>query len=243
MNLILDIGNSRVKGYLFDRERIVHKEKTSGEAVSLVKDLLSRFPETQYGISVSTRKQDSYLSDICRQRLSKYIELGSDTPLPINNLYHTPDTLGYDRIAGVVEAHARYPEKNVLVIDAGTAITYDLVTAKGEFAGGNISPGLDMRFKALATFADKLPLVNREEIYPLIGKSTQEAIVTGVEMGILAEVEGIIERFKKDFNKLQVIITGGDAFFFDKKLKSSIFAFPDLTAFGLNRILIFNVQK
>ena len=241
MNLILDIGNSRIKGYLFEGEQIVHKEETSGDVVSLAKNLLEHHPEIKYGIAVSTREKNPFLSGFLNRRLSCYIELDSDTPLPVKNLYRTPDTLGYDRIAGVVEAHARFPEKNVLVIDAGTAITYDLVTATGEFERGNISPGLDMRFRALATFADKLPRITVKDTFPLIGKTTEEAIVTGVEAGTIAEVDGIIDLFKKKYDDLQIIITGGDAFFFDKKLKNSIFVFPELTAFGLNRVLTFNV--
>ncbi len=241
MNLILDIGNSRVKGYLFEGERIVYKDESSDEAVPLARDLLDQYPETQYGIAVSTRKEDSSLSGFLNQRLSHYIVLGSDTPLPVKSRYRTPDTLGYDRIAGVVEAHARFLGKNVLVIDAGTAITYDLVTADGTYEGGNISPGVDMRFRALATFTDKLPRITIKDTFPLAGRTTEEAIAAGVEAGVIAEVDGIIDRFGKAYHDLQVIITGGDAFFFDKKLKNSIFVLPELTAFGLNRILTFNV--
>ena len=241
MNLILDIGNSRIKGYLFEGEQIMHKEESSGEVVSLARELLEKYPETQYSIAVSTRAVDPSLSSFLNQRLTRYIVLDGDTPLPIKNRYRTPETLGYDRIAGVVEAHARYPGKNVLVIDAGTAITYDLVTATGVFEGGNISPGLDMRFRALATFTDKLPRITLKDTFPLTGRTTEEAIVAGVEAGVIAEVDGMIDLFGKAYNDLQIIITGGDAFFFDKKLKNSIFVLPELTAFGLNRILTFNV--
>ncbi len=240
MNLILDIGNSRVKSYIFKEEKIAHQQETDGDVIPLVKDLLHRFPEVRYAIAVSTRKPDPELFTYLHH-LDRFIELGPETPLPIRNLYNTSDTLGYDRIAGVVEAHARYPRKTVLVIDAGTAITYDLVTATGEFSGGNISPGLAMRFRALATFTDRLPRVSAKDTIPLIGRTTEEAIIAGVEMGIIAEVDGIIDIFREKYNGLQVIITGGDAFFFDKKLKNSIFVLPELTAFGLNRILKFNV--
>ncbi len=241
MNLILDIGNSRTKGYVFEDDKIIHRQEATGEERKITEILLNRFPGIHSGIAVSTRNINPGLTSLCRSRLKKFIELGPDTTLPIKNLYKTKETLGYDRIAAAVEAHALYPGKNILIIDAGTALTYDLVTPDGDFAGGNISPGLKMRFRALAAFTDKLPLVSPGSTFPLAGKTTKEAISAGIGLGILAEVDGVIDRFREEYKPLAVIVTGGDTFFFDKKLKNSIFVLPELTALGLNRILKFNV--
>ncbi len=152
--------------------------------------------------------------------------------------------MGYDRIAAVTGAHTIYPNNNVLVIDAGTALTYDLVTAEGEYLGGNISPGMNMRFKALNKFTNRLPLlsINDEEI-DLLGTSTEKAIKSGVVNGVLMEIEGFISSVSQKFTDLKVVITGGDAFSFEKRLKSSIFVISHLNLIGLNRILDYNAWK
>ncbi len=163
---------------------------------------------------------------------------------PLKNRYLTPDTLGYDRIAAAVGAYTIYPGKNVLVIDAGTAITYDIVTAKGEFLGGNISQGLEIRFKSLNKYTNRLPILERpEERPPLLGSSTREAIQSGIVNGLLFEMDGFIEAISKEYPKLQVVLTGGDAKYFVGKLKSSIFVDPNLNLIGLNRILEHNADR
>ncbi|HKL32104.1 MAG TPA: type III pantothenate kinase, partial [Tangfeifania sp.] len=164
-------------------------------------------------------------------------------PLPIENLYQTKDTLGKDRIAAVVGAFDLYPNTNVLVIDAGTAITFDIINEQGQYLGGNISPGLEMRFKALNKFTGRLPLVRKNDFDNLYGRTTEEAILAGVQHGIVFETDKAIETFKEFYNNLKVIITGGDAIFFDKKLKNSFFVHFNLTALGLNRILEHNGEN
>ena len=151
--------------------------------------------------------------------------------------------MGKDRIAAMVGAFDLYPDTNVLVIDAGTAITYDLLNDKGRYLGGNISPGLEMRYKALHRFTDKLPLVNQGNMEQLYGQTTEEAIRAGVQHGIVFEADKAIDTFKEFYNNLKVIITGGDAKFFDKKLKNSFFVHFNLTALGLNRILEHNGEN
>ncbi len=172
------------------------------------------------------------------------IELNHSTPIPLENRYQTPDTLGYDRIAAAVGAYTICPGKNVLVIDAGTAITYDIVTSGGEFLGGNISPGLEIRFKSLNKYTNRLPHLERpEEIPPLVGSSTREAIQSGVVNGLLFEMDGFIGAISQNYPKLQVVLTGGDAKYFVGKLKSSIFVDPNLNLIGLNRILEHNAER
>ncbi len=170
------------------------------------------------------------------------IRMDHNTPLPVKSMYKTKETLGNDRIAGVTGANALFPSTNVLVIDAGTAITYDLITRDSVYRGGNITPGLSMRFKALHTYTGKLPLAEKTEHYPLIGEDTISAIVAGVTGGILMEIEGHINALKKVYTDLKAIITGGDAEFFDKKLKNTIFVVPNLISIGLNTILEYNVK-
>jgi type III pantothenate kinase len=156
-------------------------------------------------------------------------------------LYATPTTLGVDRIAGVCGAKHMSPKTNVLVIDAGTCITYDFLDRDGNFLGGGISPGLMMRFNAVHNFTARLPLVPLVEIAPLIGDSTETCIQSGVINGLIEELGGIISLYRQKFEGLAVILSGGDARFFENKLKGSIFAVPELVLSGLNSILIHNV--
>jgi len=177
------------------------------------------------------------LRQALQDKFETFIELQSNTPLPIENCYDSKETLGKDRIAAVVGAFDIDPNTNVLVIDAGTAITYDIITAEGKYLGGNISPGLEMRYKALSQFTGKLPKVEKAEFNKLYGKTTEQAIRAGVQNGFVYEVDSTINSFKEFYNNLKVIITGGDAEFFDKKLKNSFFVHFNLTSIGLNRIL------
>ncbi len=243
MNLVLDIGNTRSKVFLFAgeeiRERSVHRELSS----SLLKDLLEGHPQVRNAILTATGPIPGGVLPVLEEIPGLFLHLGPATPLPVRNLYRSKETLGYDRIAAVVEAHARFPQNDVLVIDAGTALTFDLITATGDFLGGNISPGLQMRFRALAGQTRSLPLVTPEGEYPEVGTTTEEAIRAGVVQGMLTEIDGTIDRFAGKRQDMKTILTGGDAFFFDKKLKNSIFVLPDLTAYGLNRILEFNAQE
>lgn len=191
----------------------------------------------------SVKPVDEELIRFLSQNFQLFIELDHHTPLPIENLYETPETLGKDRIAAAVGANELFPGQNILIIDAGTAITYDVVSEKNEFLGGNISPGLQMRFKALNHFTGKLPLINYSDEFQLIGRNTEEAIRAGVQNGILYEIERTIETFNRNYENLQIVMTGGDSIFFDKKLNYSIFVHFNLTLIGLNRILEHNAKK
>jgi type III pantothenate kinase len=163
-------------------------------------------------------------------------------PLPIKILYATPQTLGVDRIAGSCGALQLFPGKNTLVIDAGTCITYDFTDSSKQYYGGGISPGLKMRFQAVHTFTARLPLVSPVENPELIGNSTETSIQSGIVNGTVAEIDGIIDRYRQKYPDLQVILCGGDGPFFENKLKASIFASPDLVLIGLNSVLIHNVR-
>jgi type III pantothenate kinase len=164
-------------------------------------------------------------------------------PLPVKNGYATPQTLGVDRIAAACGANALFPENNCLVIDAGTCVTYEFVDATGVYRGGAISPGLKMRFQALSVLTARLPLVEPVHTPELTGASTASCIQSGVVIGLMEEMNGVIRRYEEKFDKLRVILCGGDTPFFENQLKASIFASPELVLSGLNSILSYNVNR
>jgi type III pantothenate kinase len=162
--------------------------------------------------------------------------------LPFTIEYRTPHTLGNDRIAAVAAANAQFPGQNCLVIDAGTAITFDLIDSQNVYRGGNISPGLSMRFQALHTFTQKLPLIEQSGETPLLGYSTETAIRSGVIWGVVFEIERYINELKGMYPNLQIMLTGGDSVFLADKINYPIFVDEFLVLKGLNRILEYNAQ-
>ena len=244
MNLVLDLGNSFSKIAVCEGNQVIESatyEKITSREIA--------YFHTRYtglkGAIISTvvnysREIIDYLSNL----YNICIELDHATPIPLINKYRTPGTLGFDRIAATVGAYTIYPNTNVLVIDAGTAITYDIVTSQGEFLGGNISPGLEIRFKALNKFTNRLPLLAPpDEKPPLLGGSTREAIQSGIVNGLIFEIDGFIGAISQNYPALRVVLTGGDAKYFVGKLKSSIFVDLNLNLIGLNRILEHNASK
>ena len=166
--------------------------------------------------------------------------LNSETKLPFKNLYKTPKTLGVDRIALVCASVEQFPDKNVLIIDAGTCITYDFINTKNEYLGGAISPGIRLRYQSLHNLTANLPLLETEMPENSIGNSTASSIHSGVVFGILKEIDGVIEDYQEKYSDLTVILTGGDAYFLSKQLKNSIFANSNFLLEGLNFILEYN---
>ena len=243
INLVIDIGNTRTKLALFNQHDLMFSVPIEQLTVNHLQMLKDEHIQLNQAILSSVKKVDEDLIQFLSQNFQLFIELDQHTSLPIANLYQTPETLGKDRIAAAVGANELFPGQNVLIIDAGTAITYDVVSEKNEFLGGNISPGLQMRFKALNQFTGKLPLINYSNEFQLIGRNTEEAIRAGVQNGILYEIERTIETFNRNYENLQIVMTGGDSIFFDKKLNYSIFVHFNLTLIGLNRILEHNAKK
>jgi type III pantothenate kinase len=243
MNLIIDIGNTRTKFSVFNRGEVLITVPVNEFLPEHIDVLQNEHPELQNVILSTVKDYSPELKTALQNKFDQFIELNADTPLPIENYYKTPDTLGKDRIAAAVGGFDLYPDTNLLIIDAGTAITYDILNEKHQFLGGNISPGIEMRFKALHQFTGKLPLINQQKFDKLYGATTEEAIRAGVQNGVVFEVDKAIETFKEFYTNLKVIITGGDADFFDKKLKNSFFVNFNLIALGLNRILEYNGEK
>ena len=211
--------------------------------VEHVRMLKNEHPQLNKAILSEVKSVDEKLIRYLSDNFDYFLELDEHTELPIKNLYETPETLGKDRLAAAIGANELFPDKNLLVIDAGTAITFDLVSEKNQFIGGNISPGLEMRFRALNQFTGKLPLIGHSEEFQMIGKNTIDAIRAGVQNGILYEIAQTIELFNRNYRNLQIVMTGGDSNFFDKKLNYSIFVHFNLTLIGLNRILEHNAKK
>lgn len=237
MNLIIDLGNTFSKFYVFENDSLIDEFKFNSDEINL--DLI--FEKYQYiKNSIISSVSGVQIYEKIHKKVDKIIEFTHETKIPIINQYDSPKTLGLDRIAGIVGAWHLFKNQNVLVIDAGTAITYDFLDSNNIYLGGNISPGMSIRFKSLNTFTKKLPLVNSKEEFQIIGKTTEMAIVSGVQQGMIFEIESYIQHFEKNFNELKVILTGGDCFFFEKKLKNTIFVVPNLIALGLNQILKLN---
>ena len=208
-----------------------------------IQALIRDYPGIDHSIISTVRKDEPFIAGLLRDKGVRVLKLDHLTPLPIKNCYVSKETLGYDRIAAAVEANARFPGQDLLIIDMGTAITIDFVSSENEFLGGNISPGLLMRFRSLHEFTGRLPLVEPADHVALLGTDTESAIRAGVQNGIIFELDGYINEQKKRYPRLQVLMTGGDAVFFDKKLKNSIFVDLNLNLFGLHRILEYNVER
>ena len=242
MNLVIDIGNTRTKFALFNRGEImisVPVDEFLPEHIHILKD---EHPSLKNAIISSVKNYPRELKQELEKEFDSFIELDSKTPIPIKNQYKSKSTLGKDRIAAVVGANHLYPNKNVLVIDSGTAITYDLITENNIYLGGNISPGIEMRFKALNQFTGKLPLLGLTEGDYTFGVSTESAIIAGVQNGVVHELNGVMESFNNNYKDLKIILTGGNANFFDKKLKNSFFVNLNLVTIGLNSILEYNTK-
>lgn len=239
MNLIVDIGNTLSKIAIVDGDIVKFSNKFNSLNANDIEEVLNKYPIKKSIISIVGNVDEriiKYLTANC-----KTIILNQETPIPIKNQYSTPKTLGYDRIAVCVGANYLFPQKDILVIDAGTAITYEIITSEGIYLGGAISPGISLRFKSLNDHTSKLPYLEKDETYPLIGTNTKDCIYSGILNGIVAEADNYIDSIKTKFPLIYVLLTGGDSNFFANKLKNSIFVNQNLMIIGLNRILEFNV--
>jgi type III pantothenate kinase len=236
MNIVVDYGNSSAKVGIFDQHRL--EKQYSFSTAEELKVFLQNYSAESIIISSVAKDADEVVT--WSIHVSRRFILNSELPLPITVKYATPETLGVDRIAGVCGAQQKFPAEPCLVIDAGTCITYDFISRHGEFLGGAISPGMTMRFQAVHTFTSKLPLVSPLENVMLIGDSTETCIRSGVIYGVVEEMNGTIRRYREEFEGLRVILCGGDARFFENKLKGPIFAVPELVLSGLNSILNYN---
>ncbi|WP_375436186.1 type III pantothenate kinase [uncultured Hymenobacter sp.] len=240
----LDIGNTAVKYGCFEEDVLLETaDCTPSELVAVLQRLRPEHAIVS-SVATSTHEWTSLLKTELAGRLLEFNP--ATTPVPLQNAYATPHTLGADRLAAAVGAAWRRPNQDTLVVDAGTAIKCDLVQGGHTFRGGSIAPGLQLRFRALHTFTGRLPLVelptDLKAPVPLTGDTTAAAIQSGVLNGAAAEVNGLIDRYREQFPELGVVLAGGDAAFFQPRLKGLIFAIPELVLIGLHRILAYNVE-
>ncbi|WKK77188.2 type III pantothenate kinase [Marivirga salinae] len=236
MNLAIDVGNTKTKIGFFKEDRL-ESTKTFESLYELNQFLDSKKIDSTIISSVNTA-YDKILEEL--PSLQKPILLNTETPLPFKNQYKSK-TIGLDRLAAVAGAQLLHPNKNVLVIDLGTCITYEFLEQGKTYHGGAISPGMNMRFKSMHNFTARLPLVKPEEVDDWISNSTEGSMLSGVVHGIRAEIDTYIQEVESKYAPLKVIITGGDAKFFESKIKATIFAIPELVLVGLNAILRYNV--
>ncbi|HYV94548.1 MAG TPA: type III pantothenate kinase [Chitinophagales bacterium] len=245
MNLALDFGNSRVKAAIFDQRKLVHIETHFSFSIKKAAAIIRKF-NVDSSILASVIHESKEIRQLLKKN-TRFIKLDSSTPVPITNHYETPGTLGADRLANLIGGRSLFSRKNILVISAGTCITYDVITSEGNYFGGNITPGLDLRLKAMNTFTARLPLVKKEMTNELFGRTTATSMLSGVIKGTSLEMKGFISEYKKEYQALKIILTGGDAPYFEKMIapsipygKSKTFALPHLLLYGLNEILLIN---
>ena len=241
MNLCIDQGNSSTKAGIFNQEELIESFQLRN-GLDEIAAIFDKYTIDSCILSSVVDNNEAIIQFLNNKKVY-FEELNHKTALPIINTYSTPETLGKDRIAAVVGATFLKPANDLLVIDAGSAITYDFVSSDSVYLGGNIAPGLNMRLRSLHEFTQKLPLIEPKNETPFIGNDTNSAILSGSLYGIVLEIDGYINTLKIKYPELSVFLTGGSIFYFDTKLKSPIFAEPNLVLIGLNRILQYNVQK
>lgn len=241
VNLCIDWGNTNIKAAVFLDDQ-VHKVFSfkAEEAKAKITSIIDLFHPVK-GVLCSVADHGAEIEFYLKDKIRQFLVLDSRTRLPINNAYATPETLGADRIALVVAAHFLYPDKNNLVIGAGTCITYSLMNKNKTFRGGTISPGLQMRLKAMKEYTDKLPEVKLDGDVMLLGYDTESGMRSGAVYGAAAEIDGMIKQYESQYPDFNAILTGGDAPYLANKIKSKIFADPDILLKGLNLILNYNV--
>lgn len=240
MNLIIDIGNTQTKYALFHNEEMLEFCVSQIQDVTLVEDWQKKYQNLDAAIVSSVQGKPSDFLDKLKSKFEKLIFFDQSTPTPLNNLYESKETLGYDRLAACVGANSLCPNTNLLVIDAGTAITFDFVSNNNEYLGGTISPGMSMRFKALNSFTKQLPLLKESDSFGLIGKNTEEAIIFGVQNSLLFEVDSYINQLIEKHPNARVFLTGGDSDFICSKLRNKTSHSKALLLSGLNAILNYN---
>ncbi|MDX9891530.1 MAG: type III pantothenate kinase [Bacteroidales bacterium] len=240
MNLVIDIGNTLQKIAVFDeKEQLIYMEAVTVILMDKLQEIVHHYC-VQKSIISKVGLVDPETIHFLKNN-TEYIHFDNRSRIPISIGYHTPETLGLDRIACSVAAASIFPNQNCLSIQLGSCIVYDFVNNQNVYVGGAISPGLLMRFKSLHQFTAQLPLVDLDHIDYFMGQNTQQSIKSGVINGAVFEIDGQIEAYKSQFSDVKVLLTGGDLPYLQKSIKNQIFATPNLVLVGLNKILNLNV--
>lgn len=242
MKLIIDIGNTRIKAAVFEKKELLNFYQFKNTDELLDSGIIEKYSIKKSILGSVVNDIDLFTKELEKQ--TQLLIFNSETPVPLKNRYKSAHTLGSDRLAAAIGGNAISRDQDILVIDAGTCVKYNFVNAANEYIGGGISPGLQMRFKAMNTFTSRLPLLQPDENYTeLIGTNSNESILSGVQSGITNEVDGFIDQYRQRFNNIKVFLTGGDTDFFAKRLKNRIFADPNLILKGLNEIIEHNLKS
>jgi type III pantothenate kinase len=235
-SIILDIGNSRAKLFVTDGVEILYS--STYKTVADLEKVFALYPQIKNGIYSTSGQIAEETANFLNERLDYLVHFTSETPIPVKNLYKSPETLGSDRLAAAIGANYFFPNTNLVIFDFGTAITIDFVDNENNYLGGNISPGLSIRLKSLNFYTNRLPLVSIPVKIEEIGTTTKQAIEIGVVRGIIGETVSYIGQYPEH----KIIFTGGDYFYFAGKIKSPIFVFQNSVVFGLNRVLRYNLE-
>lgn len=241
MNLAIDIGNSSCKTGVYSADKREFISYSCADDTTEMENIMSRFPVKRAMISSVRKDAPGFEQVLVKAGIEAHL-LSHKTPLPFHLSYESPETLGTDRIAAVAGAHKMFRGSNVLVIDAGTAVTIDLLGSDSIYHGGNISPGLEMRFRSLHDYTAKLPLVSKSDSFGNLGLNTTESIRSGVQSGLVFEINDYIRTLKNDYKDLKIIFTGGDGEFLASLAEARHELIPDLVIDGLNYILNYNAQ-
>ncbi|HOS84979.1 MAG TPA: type III pantothenate kinase [Bacteroidales bacterium] len=241
MYLVVDCGNSAIKLYVFTNNELLYTHRFVIHEIDACIAHIEGMKSVTKAIFCSVSDNMNLLKQI--QSIMPCMEFSISTPIPLVNAYESKQSMGLDRLAAAVGAEYLAPACNKLIFDFGTAITIDFVSDKHIYIGGNISPGLHTRSKALQQHTELLPYVSDFSDISLTGKNTRQAIQNGVVLGILYEIEGYIAAYNTKYENISLFFTGGDAIFFEKMVKKPIFAEPNLIAFGLYRILQNNADN
>lgn len=236
--LCFDFGNTRCKYAVFNEEHSPREFILSSNE-PLLSSVKAAVEQHRPRISVlcSVIGHDEAIGEFLAKQ-SVFIRVSAHIPLPIRIHYKSPETLGPDRIALAAGAAHLFPRRPLLVIACGTCITYNFISEQGIFIGGAISPGLRMRFSAMHDYTQKLPYCEPTSSFDLIGTDTPKSLQSGVLHGITAELDGIINRYRKQYNDIFTVLCGGDAPFLIPHLENSIQLEPHLLFIGLHAIAL-----
>ena len=241
ITLCFDFGNTRLKCGVFDGDRLVKIEALEDAEVKTIRHLINSYQPRRSILSSVIHHHESI--EKLLQEHTQFHKLNHLSKLPVTTPVGKPETIGADRLALVVAAVHFFPGKHNLVVGLGSAITYNFVNKNAEFLGGGISPGMEMRLKSLHTFTAKLPQVEKDWNFPLVGYDTRTNILSGVILGMVKEIDGMIDAYSEKYSNFNVLLTGGDAPYFAYHIKNRIFADPDLLFKGLYAISEYNSRN
>ena len=243
MLLAIDIGNTRIKGAVFEHDTLIEAFVFALDALETsIVSILKKFPNCSDLIVASVGNTPKEVFLAFENQLHIHF-ISHQSLFPFQNLYETPETLGIDRMVLASGAVLEFPNYNRLVIDAGTCVTYDFIDAEDHYLGGAISPGIRLRYEALHQYTAKLPLLTKAYPDYYIGNSTQQAIHTGVILGLLHEIDGFIAQYQAQYPNIIIILTGGDADFLAKRLKNTIFANSNFLLESLNQTFQYKIKN